>query len=139
MSPICQSESTATIDSERFKLLYGPYKSPKFKVGDMLSCEYRGRELKVRGLTDARIPWPATRRGPRASPILCGDLIRAVERESVKSHCSAPLPRGVPDTQLSIRDGIRAVWSSHELIRNIGCLRRKGQLMQELPRPERPA
>jgi hypothetical protein len=30
-------------DSERFKLLYGPYVAPKCAVGDKLPCEYRGR------------------------------------------------------------------------------------------------
>ncbi len=73
------------IDSERFKLLYGPYAPPKCKIGDSLLCEHRGREVKVRCLTDAPIHLvPARPRigGTRASPILCGDLIRAVERES---------------------------------------------------------
>jgi hypothetical protein len=70
------------IDSERFKLLYGPYLPPKCRIGDKLPCEYRGREVKVRAITNAPIQWPATRGGPRASPILCGDLIRAVGVES---------------------------------------------------------
>jgi hypothetical protein len=70
------------IDSERFKLLYGPYSPPKCRIGDKLPCEYRGREVKVRRITDAPIQWPATRGGPNASPILCGDLIRAVRVES---------------------------------------------------------
>ena len=70
------------IDSERFKLLYGPYQPPKCRVGDKLPCEYRGREVTVRAMTDAPIQWPATRGGLRASPIVCGDLIRAVRAES---------------------------------------------------------
>jgi hypothetical protein len=70
------------IDSERFKLLYGPYLPPKCRIGDTLPCEYRGREVKVRRITDAPIQWPAAFGGSRASPILCGDLIRAVKRES---------------------------------------------------------
>ncbi len=70
------------IDSERLKLLYGPYLPPKCRIGDKLPCEHRGREVKVRRITDAPIQWPATRGGPLASPILCGDLIRAVRVES---------------------------------------------------------
>jgi len=70
------------IDSERFKLLYGPYVPPKCRVGDTLPCAYRGREVKVRCMTDAAVQWPATRRGLKASPIVCGDLIRAVRVES---------------------------------------------------------
>ena len=40
------------IDSERFKLLYGPYQVPKCKLGDKLRCEYRNREMTVEGMTD---------------------------------------------------------------------------------------
>jgi hypothetical protein len=69
-------------DSERYKLLYGPYAPPPCRVGDKLPCEYRGHEVVVRGLSDAPIPWPSTRRRGIHSPILCGDLVRAVERES---------------------------------------------------------
>ena len=70
------------IDSERFKLLYGPYVAPKCRLGDKLPCEYRGREVTVKGMTDAPIQWPCARRNGNASPILCGDLIRAVRTES---------------------------------------------------------
>jgi len=69
-------------DSERYKLLYGPYAPPKCRVGDKLPCEYRGHEVTVRGMSDAPIQWPSTRRRRNHSPILCGDLIRAVQRES---------------------------------------------------------
>jgi len=70
------------IDSERFKLLYGPYVAPKCALGDKLPCEYRGREVTVKGMSAAPIQWPSTRRNGHASPILCGDLIRAVRTES---------------------------------------------------------
>jgi hypothetical protein len=68
-------------DSERYKLLYGPYVPPECRLGDKLPCEYRGHEVTVRGVSDGPIQWPSTRRGNH-SPILCGDLIRAVQRES---------------------------------------------------------
>jgi len=70
------------IDSERFKLLYGPYMPPKCRVGDKLPCEYRGREVPVGGMTDAPIQWPYARGTGRPGPIVCGSLIRAVQRES---------------------------------------------------------
>ncbi len=73
------------IDSERFKLLYGPYVPPQCRLGDKLPCEYRGREVTVKGMTDAPIQWPCARRNRNASPILCGDLIRAVQTESEMS------------------------------------------------------
>ena len=70
------------IDSERFKLLYGPYLPPKCQEGDKLRCEHRGREVRVGAISDAPIRWPcAWAKGPR-SPILCGELIRAVRLES---------------------------------------------------------
>ena len=73
---------TTMIDSERVKLLYGPYVPPKCRVGDKLPCEYRGREVMVRGMSDGLIQWPSTRRRGAHSLVLCGELIRAVERES---------------------------------------------------------
>ena len=70
------------LDSERFKLLYGPYVVPNCKLGDRLLCEYRARELSVRGMTDGLIQWPCTRRNRTKSPIVCGDLVRAIRTES---------------------------------------------------------
>jgi len=69
-------------DCDRFKLLYGPYVPPKCAVGDKLPCEYRGREVTVRGMSDAPIQWPSTRGRGNHSPILCGELIRAVKVEA---------------------------------------------------------
>jgi hypothetical protein len=43
------------IDSERFKLLYGPYTAPRCRLGDKLLCDYRDREVKVKAITDAPI------------------------------------------------------------------------------------
>jgi hypothetical protein len=70
------------IDSERLKLLYGPYVPPKCRLGDKLLCEYRDREVTVGGITDGRIPWPYARGPGRQGPILCGSLILAVRSES---------------------------------------------------------
>jgi hypothetical protein len=39
--------------------------------------------VKVRGIGDAPIPWPSTRRTGRLSPIVCGELVDAVKVESV--------------------------------------------------------
>lgn len=70
-------------DAERLKLLHGPYAAPKFKVGEFLECEYRGREVKVRGITDAPIPWPSVRGRGNHSPIVYAGLVDAIRRESV--------------------------------------------------------
>ena len=69
-------------DSERFKLLYGPYVAPQCRVGDRLACEHLGREVTVRRMTDAPIQWPAIRGGSAPVLIVCGDLIRAIRVES---------------------------------------------------------
>jgi hypothetical protein len=69
-------------DPKRYRLLHGPYRAPKCRVGGVLFCQFRHREVKVGGLTDAPVLWPITREhGPR-SLILCGGLIEAVRCES---------------------------------------------------------
>ena len=47
-------------DSDRFKLYFGPCKTPRFKYGKKVWCEYRGW-MKIVGLSDAKIPWPIGR------------------------------------------------------------------------------
>ena len=72
-------------DKDRFKLLFGPYKTPRFKYGDVVLCEIRGR-VKIAGLTEAPIPWPKCRTGKRSRAIiLYGSLADAVRRESAQA------------------------------------------------------
>jgi hypothetical protein len=42
---------------DRFKLLFGPYRTPPFRYGQRVTCQVRGLVV-VCGLTDASIPWP---------------------------------------------------------------------------------
>ena len=49
-------------DAERFKLLYGPYRMPRCRVGRRLLCQVRGTVV-VAGISDAPIPWPVGQRG----------------------------------------------------------------------------
>jgi hypothetical protein len=66
---------------ERAKLL-GKYRSPRFKYGDVVTCAIRG-EVKIVGITNARIPWPKCRTGKRSRAIiLYGGLADAVRTES---------------------------------------------------------
>jgi hypothetical protein len=72
---------------DRTKLLGGPYRTPRCRVGRTLRCTRRGRVI-VRGITDGPIPWPYSWRSNidrRPSLILCGDLVRAVRMESGKA------------------------------------------------------
>ena len=72
-------------DSDRFKLYFGPYKTPRFKYGQRVWCEYRGW-MKVVGLSDGKIQWPigrlVTAPTGRDSLIIYQGLKRAIERES---------------------------------------------------------
>ncbi len=71
-------------ESNRIKLL-GRYRTPRFRCGDVVTCELRG-EVKIVGLTAAHIPWPKCRPGKRSRAIiLCGALVEAVRRESAKA------------------------------------------------------
>ena len=46
-------------DADRFKLLHGPYRSPRCRIGSKLFCEVRGW-VSVRAMSDGRIVWPMT-------------------------------------------------------------------------------
>lgn len=69
-------------DAERFRLRFGPYRTPRFKYGAQVKDARRGT-VKIVGLSDAPIPWPigAGNRGAK-SLVLFGALARAVRRES---------------------------------------------------------
>jgi hypothetical protein len=71
----------------RFRLLHGPYRTPRCCVGGRLYCERLRCQVPVGGIHEAPIPWPvAGVKGPRAL-ILCGDLVQAVRLESVVAVC----------------------------------------------------
>ncbi len=69
-------------DADRFRLLFGPYRTPCFQYGDTVFCEMRG-EVTITGLSNGPIPWPMSR-GKHGRPffILFGGLANAVRRES---------------------------------------------------------
>lgn len=70
-------------DTERFRLLNGPYSAPLCKIGGWLTCKIRGR-VRVVKMSDGPVPWPMVKvPGPRPPAFaLCGDLIEAVRQES---------------------------------------------------------
>lgn len=75
-------------DEERYQLLYGPYEPPLVKGGFLVDA-VRGK-LRFDKFSNALIPWPkAKRRGRSGSGgfILCGDLLRALEKESGPATC----------------------------------------------------
>ena len=68
-------------ESDRHQLLIGPYRSSRCRLGKKLFCEIRGW-LPLRRISPGRIPWPQTIVGRNRAFILCGDLVKAVRRES---------------------------------------------------------
>lgn len=68
-------------DTTRHALHHGPYSPPPVSVGGWLHDERHGL-VQVGGWTDAPLPWPRRRKTGGHSPILCGDLVRAVRLES---------------------------------------------------------
>lgn len=68
-------------------LIAGPYSPPDAQRGDWIEDAVQGR-VEVGGLTSAPVPWPYRRKAGRASLILTGDLVRAVETESVAAICT---------------------------------------------------
>ncbi len=65
----------------RYKLHFGPYRTPRFKRGAIVDDEIRG-EVTIVGLTDARIPWPIVKNGRFRSYAVFGGLAKAVRLES---------------------------------------------------------
>ena len=71
-------------DEERYRLLYGPYEPPLVKRGFLVDA-VRGK-VRFGTFTNAPIPWPKSRRqgkGGSGGIVLCGDLLRALEQESI--------------------------------------------------------
>jgi hypothetical protein len=63
------------------RLLHGPYRPPAGGLGKRLRCCIRGR-MVVKRMSAGPIPWPQTIVCHVRAFILCGDLVRAVRRES---------------------------------------------------------
>jgi hypothetical protein len=84
----CRSQSGQRRDcvkktADKFKLLRGPYFSPRVRVGRKLFCEIYGT-VTVCGFSDSDFPWPKGRYDGKGAPslILYGDLVKAVRLES---------------------------------------------------------
>jgi hypothetical protein len=69
---------------ERFRLLFGPYTTPRFRYGQVVADEARDCDVTIVGLSNARMPWPlGWRGGSRARGLVVFDpLADAVRRES---------------------------------------------------------
>jgi hypothetical protein len=59
---------------------------PRCRLGKKLFCEIRGW-VPVKRISNARIPWPQTIVGRNRAFIICGDLVKALRRESNIAIC----------------------------------------------------
>lgn len=67
--------------STRVKLHFGPYRTPRYRLGQQVDCAIRGK-VNVTGMSKGRIPWPQCRPRTVLALVVCGDLEKAVRRES---------------------------------------------------------
>ena len=67
------------VDLGRVQLLFGPYRSPRFRVGRWVRCQVRG-QVKIVGFSEAPIPWPLCKSGGWRVPVVYQGLARAVRR-----------------------------------------------------------
>jgi hypothetical protein len=74
-------DDAAMHDADRFALHFGPYRTPRFKVGQTVECRRRGR-VRIAGISEGKIPWPVAKAGGNRSLILYDGLVNAVRRES---------------------------------------------------------
>jgi len=64
-------------------LLFGPYLAPDIVDGWLV--DWIDGSVEIGGMTIGPIEWPRRKKTGRHSPILCGDLVRAVMMESSAS------------------------------------------------------
>jgi hypothetical protein len=74
-------------DSIRLKLHFGPYRTPRFRMGAVVEDEVRG-SVRIVKMTDAPIPWPIGKaKDGRLALVVFGGLAKAVRRESGVAVC----------------------------------------------------
>ncbi len=71
--------------ADRYRLHFGPYRTPRFRYGAIVQDAIRG-DVRITGLTDALIPWPIGVKvgggSAKAGIVLYGVLAKAVQKES---------------------------------------------------------
>ena len=68
----------------RYQLHFGPYRTPRCKVGSVVKDEIRGR-VKIIGLSDTRIPWPLAMNWTHRSLVVYRGLARALRLETLQA------------------------------------------------------
>src|SRR5262245_51784918 len=69
--------------SARHQLRFGPYRTPRYRYGSVVTCEIQG-DVRIVGTSNGRIPWPLARKpGPGGrSLVVYRDLLKAIQREA---------------------------------------------------------
>ena len=62
-------------------LHFGPYSTPRVKIGQRVTCEVRG-DVTIVGISSGRIQWPIGKTIRANSLVVIGDLAKALRRES---------------------------------------------------------
>lgn len=74
----------AMTDADRMKLRFGPYATPLFEFGQVVTDVVRDRDVVTVGVSNGRIPWPIGKsKGGRARGLIVfGALSDAARTES---------------------------------------------------------
>jgi len=67
-----------------FRLIGGPYRAPTVRQGERIMDAIHG-DVVVCGISRALILVPRARRSDRLTPIVTGDLVRAIRRASLQA------------------------------------------------------
>jgi len=73
-------------DSLRFRLLFGLYRTPRFRLGKKVFCAVRGW-VTICDISSGRIHWPIAKKVRGRSLVVYKDLLKAVRRESGIAVC----------------------------------------------------
>jgi hypothetical protein len=71
-------------DTDRYKVLLGHYKAPRFRVGQVVRCEVRG-EVRVVGVSEGLVSWPVGIKASNRALVVYKGLAKAVRRESAQA------------------------------------------------------
>ena len=74
------------LGADRFKLHKGPYKTPRFRIGQTVVDASRG-EVTIVGVTDGRIPWPIGKTKRAKTLVMFRGLANALRNESNTAIC----------------------------------------------------
>ena len=69
---------------DRFRLHFGPYRTPRFQLGKVVEDEWRG-DVRIVGISNGRIPWPIGQTTRAKSLVVYGGLAKAIRCESVQA------------------------------------------------------